>query len=73
LISSRPGRGGGARAFSFKKPDAALENRYRPADERNGTLARPWPKVAQEVTLRIAVETGNDASELYKKTYSNNV
>jgi hypothetical protein len=36
-------------------------------------LVLPWPKVAQEVTLRIAVETGNDASELYKKTYSNNV
>jgi hypothetical protein len=33
----------------------------------------PWPKVAQEVTLRIAVETGNDASDLYKKTYSKNV
>jgi hypothetical protein len=36
-------------------------------------LLLPWPKVTQEVTLRIAVETGNDASELYKKPYSHNV
>jgi hypothetical protein len=72
LILSRPGRGGGARAFLLQKPDAALENRYRPADDSNGSLAA-WPKVAQEVTLRISVETGNDASELYKKTYSHNV
>jgi multidrug resistance efflux pump len=36
-------------------------------------LLLPWLKVAQKVTLRISVETGNDASELYKKTYSTNV
>jgi hypothetical protein len=36
-------------------------------------LLLPWPKVAQEVTLRISVETGKDASDLYKNTYSINV